>query len=93
MNVMSMEDILSKVTQICKKNQIRHLKLIGSFANGTATQRSDIDFVAYGCENIFVLEDEISEIDTLRKIDILDYDSIKDKYLLEDIERYGKQIY
>ena len=34
-----------------------------------------------------------TEIETLRKIDIFDYDSIKNPFLLEDIEKYGKQIY
>lgn len=39
------------------------------------------------------LEEDLEEIETLRKIDIFDYDSIKNKYLLEDIDKYGKQIY
>ena len=39
------------------------------------------------------LEEEISEIDTLRKIDIFDYDNIHNPFLLEDIKKYGKQIY
>ena len=30
---------------------------------------------------------------TLRKIDIFDYDSIHNEFLLEDIKKYGKQIY
>ena len=39
------------------------------------------------------MENDISQIDTLRKIDLFDYDSIKNEYLLEDIKKYGKQIY
>lgn len=39
------------------------------------------------------LEEDLEEIETLRKIDIFDYDSIKNKYLLKDIDKYGKQIY
>ena len=39
------------------------------------------------------LEEALENIDTLRKIDIFDYNSIHNKYLLEDIEKYGKQIY
>ena len=39
------------------------------------------------------LEDDLLQIETLRKIDIFDFDSIKNKYLLEDIKKYGKQIY
>ena len=39
------------------------------------------------------LEDDLMEIKTLRKIDIFDYDRIENTFLLEDIEKYGKQIY
>ena len=39
------------------------------------------------------LEEELSEIDTLRKIDVFDYGSINNDFLLEDIRKYGKQIY
>lgn len=54
---------------------------------------SDIDFVVYGCKDLLKLERDLESIDTLRKIDIFDYDSIKNPFLLEDIEKYGKQIY
>ena len=39
------------------------------------------------------LEDDLPQIETLRQIDIFDFDSIKNEYLLEDIKKYGKQIY
>ena len=42
---------------------------------------------------IIQLEDDLQQIETLRKIDIFDFDSIKNEYLLEDIKKYGKQIY
>ena len=62
-------------------------------ATGTQTPTSDIDFVVYGCKDLLKLERDLESIDTLRKIDIFDYDSIKNPFLLEDIEKYGKQIY
>lgn len=54
---------------------------------------SDIDFVVYGCDNLLQLEDDLLQVETLRKIDIFDFDSIRNEYLLEDIKKYGKQIY
>ena len=93
MNVMPVSELIDKVTEICKKNGITRLDLFGSFATGTATPTSDIDFVVYGCENLLQLEEELAGIDTLRKIDIFDYDSINNPFLLEDIKKYGKQIY
>ena len=85
MNVMPVERIIEKVTEICKKNNIKHLKLFGSFATGTATE--------YRCPDILKLERDMEDVETLRKIDIFDYDSIRNKQLLEDIDLYGKQIY
>ena len=93
MNVMPVSELIDKVTEICKKNGIKRLDLFGSFATGTATPTSDIDFVVYGCENLLQLEEELAGIDTLRKIYIFDYDSINNPFLLEDIKKYGKQIY
>lgn len=93
MNTMPIPELIEKVSAICKRNDIKHLKLFGSFAISTATPSSDIDFVVYGCPDIMKLEEDLTEIDTLRKIDILEYDSIHNPFLLEDIEKYGKQIY
>ena len=93
MNTMPIPELIEKVALICKKNQVKHLKLFGSFATGTATPTSDIDFVVYGCPDIMKLEEDLTEIDTLRKIDILEYDSIHNPFLLKDIEKYGKRIY
>ena len=93
MNVMPIPEIIEKVTKICKKNGVKRLDLFGSFATGTAAPTSDIDFVVYGCDNLLQLEDDLLQIETLRKIDIFDFDSIRNEYLLEDIKKYGKQIY
>lgn len=93
MNTMPVSELIERVAAICKRNNIQRLDLFGSFSTGTATPTSDIDFVVYGCEDILKLEDDLKEIDTLRKIDIFDYESIKNPFLLEDIKKYGKQIY
>lgn len=93
MHIMPVSEVIDKVTAICKANGVKRLDLFGSFATGTATPRSDIDFVVYGCEDIMRLEEALLEIDTLRKIDVFDYNSINNDFLLEDIRKYGKQIY
>lgn len=93
MNVMPISELIEKVAEICKANGVERLDLIGSFATGTAMPRSDIDFVVYGCKDILKLEKDLEKIDTLRKIDIFDYDEIRNEFLLEDIKKYGKQIY
>lgn len=93
MEVMPVSEVIDKVAAICKANGVKRLELFGSFATGTAAPTSDIDFVVYGCDDILRLEEALLEIETLRKIDIFDYDSIHNEFLLEDIKKYGKQIY
>ena len=93
MNVMPISEVIERVAEICKMNGIKRLDLIGSFATGTALPRSDIDFVVYGCKDILKFEKDLEMIETLRKIDIFDYDEIRNEFLLEDIKKYGKQIY
>ena len=93
MNTMPISELIEQVTEICKKNGVKRLVLFGSFATGTSTPTSDIDFVVYGCNNLIKLETDLEQIETLRKIDIFDYDSIHNEFLREDIHKYGKQIY
>lgn len=93
MNAMPISELIEQVTEICKKNGVKRLDLFGSFATGTSTPTSDIDFVVYGCNNLIKLETDLEQIETLRKIDIFDYDSIHNEFLREDIHKYGKQIY
>ena len=76
-HIMPVSEVIDKVAAICKANGVRRLDLFGSFATGTATATSE----------------KLQEIDTLRKIDLFDYDSIKNEFLLEDIRKYGIQIY
>ena len=90
---MPIQEIIDRVSHICKRNGVKRLDLFGSFATGTATPTSDIDFVVYGCPDLLKLEADMESVETLRKIDVFDYDSIKNQYLLEDIQKYGKQIY
>lgn len=90
---MTINQIIASVTQICQDLNIPRVDLFGSFATGTATERSDIDFVVYGKIDHDALESAAEEIETLRKIDFFYYDEIENKYLQEDIKKYGVQIY
>ena len=64
------------------------------FAKGLSHPNSDIDLVVYGCPDLIDLEDKIEDqILTVREINLFDYDTIKNKELLEDIKDYAIQIY
>lgn len=90
---MPIEEIIERVTKICRAHHVEHLSLFGSFAKNTATERSDIDFIVYGCDEMMQLLDDIDEIPTLRKIDIFNYDEVCSEYLRKDMDLYGQKIY
>ena len=90
---MSIDEIIKQVTDICKKNQVEHLSLFGSYAKGTQTPYSDLDFIVYGIVDIERLQEQVDEIMTLKKIDLFEYDLCQNEYLKEDMDRYGRKIY
>lgn len=90
---MTVEEIIEQVTVICKKNHVEHLALFGSYAKGTATKYSDLDFIIYGPVDMEKLREQIDEIMTLKKIDLFEYDLCRNQYLKEDMDRYARKIY
>lgn len=90
---MTIDEIIDKVTIICKNNGVEHLSLFGSYAKGTATKYSDIDFIVYGTVDIERLQEQVDEIMTLKKIDLFEYDVCQNQYLKEDMDKYGRKIY
>lgn len=90
---MTVEEIIEQVTVICKKNHVEHLALFGSYAKGTATKYSDLDFIIYGPVDLEKLREQIDEIMTLKKIDLFEYDLCRNQYLKEDMDRYARKIY
>ncbi|MCD8231521.1 MAG: nucleotidyltransferase domain-containing protein [Clostridiales bacterium] len=90
---MEIKEILNQIEQLCRKYQVEHLYLFGSYATGTATATSDIDIIIKGGRQINRLRDEIDRIPTLKKIDIFEYDKCSNNYLKEDMDQYGRKIY
>ena len=62
LQVMPIDELIERVASVCKRCGAEHLDLFGSFATGTATARSDIDFVVYGDVDSELLNQMISQI-------------------------------
>ena len=90
---MTLEEILRQVEEICRKYDVEHLYLFGSYAKGTAMPYSDIDVIIKGGRDIWKLKEEIDNIPTLKKIDVFEYDACRNPYLKEDMDTYGRKIY
>lgn len=89
----SIQKTLGEIERVCKDNKVSHLYLFGSYAKGTEQVGSDIDVVVKGVHNYKKLKSNIDDIRTLKIINIFNYDTIKNKYLIEDIDQYAKIIY
>ena len=90
---MSIEEIIDKVKIICKNNDVEHLYLFGSYAKGTNQKTSDIDFIVKGVKELDIIKSQVDKIETLKRIDIFDYDNINNPILKESMDKYGKIIY
>ncbi len=92
---MQVEEIMTRIIDLCKEYDAHKIILFGSRAKGTATSRSDIDIAISGLKEseVYELEERLVDIPTLYKIDLVDMDTCKNKLLMEDIKEYGREIY
>ena len=88
---MTINSILEEIINLAKKYFASTVILFGSRAKGTATERSDIDIAVSGIpEN---LREELDNLPTLYTIDLVNLDECGNQLLLEDIRKYGREIY
>lgn len=88
----NVDEIIKEIARYCRRSGAKKVVLFGSRAKNTACERSDIDIAVSGVKVIEELEEALWEIPTLYKIDIVDLDNCKNELLLEDIEKYGREI-
>lgn len=89
---MSIDEILELVINKCKYYGVQEVILFGSWAKGTANERSDIDIAVRGVKDMEKLREDIEDIPTLRSFDIVDIENCKNELLLKEIEQYGRKI-
>ena len=86
-----MDNVLSHITNIGREFNIK-VVLFGSRARMDNTPKSDYDIAFFTPLNFKVLE-EIDNIETLHKIDVVFIDENTDAKLLENIEKDGVILY
>ena len=89
---MTIKEVLGEIAAIGNEYGAESILLFGSRAKGTALERSDIDIAVKGVSNFRAFTEKIDDIRTLYTIDIVNLDRCVNQALLEEIEKYGRQI-
>ena len=91
------DKLLYNMNNIFKSHkEIEKIILFGSRAENREEYNSDIDLSVVGdfdflfCER---LKEELSELETLLKFDVINHNDINNNELKNNIEKYGKIIY
>ena len=97
LQVMPIDELIERVASVCKRCGAEHLDLFGSFATGTATDRSDIDFVVYGDVDSELFAFSMNYIDQMMSVDENCYEvqsliqSVQNNQDIEEIQLENKQ--
>ena len=91
------DKLLKKIIEVFSSNEkIEKAILFGSRASNTEKYNSDIDIAIIGDNDLLFCErikEELSNIPTLLKFDIVNYYDIKNPNLKNHIDKYGIVIY
>ena len=89
---MKVEEVISRVAELCRQYDAQKVILYGSRAKGTALELSDIDIAVSGVKDFDTLSDEVEDLPTLYSVDLLNMDTCRNDLLMEDIKQYGREI-
>lgn len=92
------EDIRNSLCRIFEKaNAVDEVLIFGSRAKGTYTSGSDIDIVLKGkdvtFDTILTVMSAIENLELLYRTDVLNYNTIQDKDVLDHIDRIGQTLW
>lgn len=86
-------EIFREIVKLCRKYGVRQVYLYGARARGNYHERSDYDIAVAGASDFFRLREEIYEIPTLYTIEVVDLDTCENRFILGDIDEYGRRLY
>ena len=95
------KDKLDEINALCKVHRVKSLALFGSAAADSMKECSDIDFLVQFSDDIDVLEYAdnyflfLEKLENLigKKIDLVSGKSLKNKILIEEIDRSKIELY
>jgi len=92
------ENIIEKIITVFENNpKVDKALIFGSRAKGNYRADSDIDIAVKGTgitlDDILKMQMEMEEKGILNKVDLLDYDAVKEKAVIEHIDRVGIVVY
>lgn len=97
---MYLDTYTDRITRICKSHKVKQLFVFGSVLNDSFCENSDIDFVVdfdtkdpfEYAENYFSFKFSLEKL-LNRPIDLLEERALRNRYLIQHINRTKKLIY
>ena len=89
---MNAQEVIQETAKLCRSFYAKEIILYGSRAKGTARERSDIDIAVSGVKDFDALVEAVEDLPTLYSVDLLNLDTCRNQWLLEDIREYGRKI-
>ena len=95
------EDRLNEIIALCKVHNVKSIALFGSAAKDSMNENSDIDFLVQFSEEIEVFDyadnyfSFLEKLENLmgKKIDLVSKKSLKNRILIEEIDRSKVDLY
>jgi predicted nucleotidyltransferase len=97
---MNFDQYRKEIEALCEKHKVDSLYLVGSFAKGTFSKESDVDFlVTFGQVDLNTYADNyydlVTSLETLlgRRVDLISEKVVTNPYLLKSFNRNRVKIY
>lgn len=97
---MDINDYISDINELCKHHKVKTLFIFGSLLTDKFQPGSDIDFIVdidsndpiEYAENYFDLKFKLEDL-LKRRVDLLEQKGLRNRYLIQNINRNKKIIY
>jgi predicted nucleotidyltransferase len=97
---MYLDNYIGEIKRLCEKHKVRYLHVFGSVLTSDFSDNSDVDFIIdlkptdpiEYAENYFEFKFHLEEL-LNRPIDLLEHRGLKNRYLIESLNRTKQVLY